>query len=741
MRRWQRIVFLSLLPASLLGAFSASCLLFPDDTEKGVRVANIRPQVRITGGAATSDSAGVDYKVLFQWHGTDDDGVVSLFQYAVDDTVSEGAWRDTTGFSGLFRLRAATQHPDTSFGDWHTFHIRAIDNEFSVSRPDKRYFNARTIAPESEIMFPDLSHSTAPELFRSALIRWDGEDLDSSRPDGKPIAYELKLVRIEGSIQPEAQIIDSLRVGDNFLLDTLTVGSKKDWLRVPSTTQQLQLRDLPVGQSLAFGIRAVDEAGAIEPAFEKNRNYIAFAVRATIPKPFVTVSEATLGLHRFPLDGEIWEVSVPSDREIRFKWEGDAASYGSLPGNSNYALDIPDVEDETLRDPRGIGGWIGWGNWEGNLYPYTFPRADGEADHTFFLKMRDISDARETEQLCQVRIHVVVFTQQKFALVVDDSRLSGRGAPDDASHDLFIRNELVRRLYQLGRVDEVSVFGAQETRNQRAIEIRLETFAQYQNIIWHSDLLGTTTLTGLNLHERRKKRLSAFLGAGGNLWILGGRICGMQLGAAGDGGGAGPGNYVYPVAPPNRDPNATPTAGFEFDSFLWKFMHYRTWIWSTPFDATPEQQQATGLVAARSLHPAYPDLRIDPARWDPFALINCSEDDSSHCRYRGGLVQWEGLRRTAPAPVPSDAGCDSVYAAKTFNYLYDWRARQPFAISSNADNAIIGQRYESTSIDTLEGRQQGRTLVWDFQPYYFDHTAVKDAGTAAVNWLITGRDY
>ena len=52
------------------------------------------------------------------------------------------------------------------------------------------------------------------------------------------------------------------------------------------------------------------------------------------------------------------ELTLGSLNPIRFKWVGDASHYGSEPGNVNYAIDIPDVEDATLTDPNGIGGWI-----------------------------------------------------------------------------------------------------------------------------------------------------------------------------------------------------------------------------------------------------------------------------------------------------------------------------------------------------------------------------------------------
>ena len=135
---------------ALVLLFVTGCLLIPDDQEKGTRIANRRPSVQITAGAATSDSAGIDYKVLFQWLGSDDDGVVLRFEYAIDDTTTEEAWQDTTGFSAKLGFQATHQRDTLQTGpfmDWHTFYVRAVDNEYATSRLDHRYFNARTIAP------------------------------------------------------------------------------------------------------------------------------------------------------------------------------------------------------------------------------------------------------------------------------------------------------------------------------------------------------------------------------------------------------------------------------------------------------------------------------------------------------------------------------------------------------------------------------------------------------------------
>ena len=588
---------------ALLALTQVQCLLIPDDTIEGERVANKRPSVRITAGAATADTTGTNYKVDFKWNGIDDDGVVALFQFAVDDTVTEDAWTDTTGFGARINFRASTQSEeasaDTSYTDWHTFYIRAIDNEFSVSRPDKRFFNAVTIAPTSRIDFPDLSGSLVPQLQRTVVMRWSGEDLDSSQPDQRPVAYELKLVRVRNSFDPDTQIADSLRRANNLLLDTLQVGSKVRWVRVPETTRSLVLRDLPAQETLAFGVRAVDEAGAVEPRYERNRNFIAFDVTGTPGVPTITIDEPTLEAHTFPQDGSIWDISVPTNRPLRFEWTGDASAYGSEAGNSNYALDIPDVEDDDIRDPNGIGGWIGWGDWEGVQTPIIFGDEEGGTTHNFWLKMRDISDSEASERIGRVRIYVVPFTFEKFGLIMDESKFPVR-PPVDAEHDAFIDSYVGRRMFDLGDVDHLPMYPPQGNLDERRnpAEYSLETFAQYQHILWHLNL-ASSGLQGLYLHEVRLGRVSTYSAAGGRIFLIGGRISGYMLGLS-----SGGGNFGYP----KRHPDDPDQPGYEKDSFIWNFMRYRNEIVSQRAE-TAQLAEASGIVGARSLHSAPGPIR------------------------------------------------------------------------------------------------------------------------------------
>jgi hypothetical protein len=700
-------------------AAQAGCLLVPDERDRGPRAPNVRPQVRITEGAATSDSAGVDYRVLFRWAGSDVDGVVARYQWAVDDTVA-GAWHDTTVTSTRVNFSATREGPprqtgDTYFTDWHTFYVRAIDSEFAFSRPDRRLFNARTIAPTSRITFPVTSEweHLPLRLSGTALVRWEGEDIDSSRPDGKPVAYEVKLARVAALSAPEQRFLDSLSTGRN-LLESPGAGSPSRWVRVDGGTTEVTLPNLPDSWCFVFGVRAVDEAGAIEPAINLrlNRNFIVFEVSSAVSQPDVFMSEARFGTHQFPGEGATWNLSVPPGVPLRFAWIGVASSYGSLPGKVNYALDIPDPECEMPRDPRGIGGWVGWGTWESNATPFRFSPDEAGTTHYLYVLMRDVSDNPRSTRRCVVKLNVVAFTFRKDALVVDDARFPG--LPSDAVHDAFLSATILRRLRMLPQVADVGIWYGIEGEGPRIL--RMEDVADYRTIVWHVNL-GSSVYSGIGDRlGRNVGLLSSFLEEGGQLFMFGGRIAGTELS-----------DLHYPKDPPWQEADR--------NRLYYRFLYMRSEIVGSSDPAgDPCYAAKSGLVLARSNNPAFPDIPIDPAKWDPSAVVNRGKPNAE---YRGGVPFWEGCMGGPDQPLVQLEGLDTLYTAGTWNRSHRSSCGP---LPSTSDGAVLGARYQPTRGDTLLGRQHGRVLYMDFQPWYFQGDRLIDAGTAAVNWLLTGRD-
>jgi hypothetical protein len=497
---------------------------------------------------------------------------------------------------------------------------------------------------------------------------------------------------------------------------------------------------------LIFGLRGVDEAGAVEPVLDRGDNWIMFHVQDRKSQPNVTIYERSLGNHEFPTDGPVWEVQVPTNTPIRFRWFGDASFYGSKPGNVNYGLDVPDPQDDTYRDPRGIGGWIGWGKWEEVVIPLQFPDSENGQTHVFYVRMRDVSDARSSERLCTILMTVVAFTFEKPALLVDDAKVSYGLLPGEADliHDEFIdkfvgrMNDFApqgidrRTMYRPGGND---LEGRNPNENDR---IPLADLARYGSLLWSFNFAGGRS-TGIWFHERptrlaggaqSRRMLSSYLSAGGKLFLFGGRFLNAVMTDR-----AGLAMVIdYPKLPPQAGQS---DQDFYEDDFVWRFLHVRNQIvgidkyncYSRPPD--DHQQWRDGLVRCISVNPAYPDLAIDPAKFDTEAMADCGGQIEPPI---GGIKDSEGvLFERQYSPFFPEAGLDTLYVSEH----YDWEGSPP----TYWNGSVIAQRYEATRADTLRGLEQGRVILFMFQPYPFDEGPAVDAGTAAINWLMTGQDY
>jgi hypothetical protein len=494
-----------------------------------------------------------------------------------------------------------------------------------------------------------------------------------------------------------------------------------------------------------FAVRAVDEAGAIEPVLERGRNWIMFHVQDRASQPNVVITERSIGVHEYPNDGAVWSIEVPTNTPIRFRWTGDASFYGSKPGNVNYGLDVPDPADERYRDPRGIGGWIGWGKYTQVVSPIIFPDSEDGQTHVFYLRMRDVSDSRTSERLCTVEMKVVAFTLERTALLVDDARIvyGLNGRDQDRVHDEFI-HKFIGRINDFAPqgIDEVALYRPSNTNNEgrnptQNDVIPLDRLARYGAILWNFNFTTGNT-TGIWQHEHEdnfptfgaKRLLSSYIGAGGKFFLFGGRALSSTIGVL----SGGPSGGDYPKLPPQA---GVSDLDFEEDSFLWKFLHVRSQVTGIDrpincYSDPPYEHQTwrDGLVRCVSVNPAYPDLSLDASKHNTEVGTGCGNLNPP----QGGIEDFEGIKfDRAYSPLFPEAGLDTIYTAVG----YSWIGSAP----THWDGAVVAQRYESTRADTLAGTQQGRVMMFLFQPYPFFEGPAVDAGTAAINWLMTGQDY
>ncbi len=736
-----------------------SCLFIPEDKE-GSSQANQRPEVRIVSGASTKEPVGVDYRVQFRWSATDSDGSVVRYEYATDDTSGSDAWHSTSE-SGVSIVFSATEpddnYPGTS-ADWHSFHLRAIDDNGATSRVASQRFNARTIEPTSRITFPAMVEGVR-FLPSNVVIRWDGQDLDATSDSQSPIAWEYKLA-YTGHVLFDEPAVDSLYHGRNLFVGTEGIGARilgenrygKDddraglndqaevrdrsgvriggegdptqWTRVDASVRSVTLPAVEAKEPVLFGVRAIDEAGATESSLRRNENYFWFLTHPEVDLPIVTVNEPALGSFVFDRPEEVWELKVPSGQELRFQWRVDAAHYGGEAGPADYALDHPNPDDEELSAPDGIGGWIGWDE----RFELDTPFKPGDlqvGQHEFVLKVRDATDRKDAERTCRVRVEVVPFTMERPLLIMDDSRFPTL-PPSDSQHDAFLMETLLADWLDDEDADLTDLYGAGDVAPSGADTLTLADFGRYQHIVWHFQVAPNTPWSNLFSVETRRGLLSAYLSGGGRLWMIGGRIT-SSFGSISRPGG----DFTYPKDAPNGP--GDPDADFGLDSFIYRFMKMRSEIVSVASrgpGSSVQRRQASGLIGVKSLHGAFPDLPLDLSKRDPFQVVNGGGGPS----FRGGITDWEGYRssRRDRLELP---GREPLYGPTTMDTTLQFGE-----IRAGFDDAVIAWRYASTAADTAALIPQGRTVVLDFQPYWFEPEPLREAGRSLTSWLRTGAD-
>jgi hypothetical protein len=724
------------------------CILFPDEGFQGELLENVRPSVTITGGVY-QDNEDTENRVRFFWSGSDTDGVIRYFEWAIDDTVSEQAWRQTTDNDANISFAAVSPvivYPDptdeepnpgpdpaTEYTDWHSFYVRSVDNNFVRSKPDKRFFNAHTIAPVTRLTQPQTTNTT---LATTVQMGWEGEDLDGIRADKLPAYFEVKLIH-PGSldITDQNRVLAVFADSANLLLGNLSpldypVGSdiyqqaKRAWVRLDGETNTQWLRSMDPGAGkYAFGVRAIDEAGAVEQTFVNGLNWRRFSVG---PSPVdIRMRESSFGEFNFSATawGDVWEVTAAPGQRINFTWTGDASSAGTQAGACNYGFDIPDPEDDNYRAIDGMGGWIGWAPRTRLQTPISFPAATGDDQvHFFYLKMRDLSDNPESETKCIVRIEIAEFSFANKFLIVDDLRngpypCSGSNPADELS-DTW-RLQVDDGVYH-GVLSQVGAYLSEaespgyfwtfgESREPNTVNIPddfLSFIGQYQTIIWDYGNGQDRDRVGLAFATDQERSIPQYIALGGNLLLY---------------GSFGPVSSIVEVGEGQDEPECpqagTPLYPWNDSSFLWQQLHLHGCIRKAGHQTHP----ARSLIGVEAVNPLYPDLTLDPSRWV------CGSTYKGMHRYE--VLAPEFAESEAIPWYDLEEGLEILYRSKT--------------LSSGvaADHKPIVYRTSMTAEDSLLGQERGRVVCFGFHPYWMYEEDVRDAFSLAIDWLVTGSEY
>jgi hypothetical protein len=116
-------------------------------------------------------------------------------------------------------------------------------------------------------------------LGTSVKVVWEGEDPDSRDPSLQPVGYTWRLFN--------TSLLSPFGVDNDSILFTIPCGqidATSCWSD-PTPQTQIIFSNLAAGIFWQFGVRAIDEAGAVEPGLRMNRNVIFFKTMPTFGAP------------------------------------------------------------------------------------------------------------------------------------------------------------------------------------------------------------------------------------------------------------------------------------------------------------------------------------------------------------------------------------------------------------------------------------------------------------------------
>ena len=419
--------------AATLGVLSAALVsmvlvLFAGcDEDMGLLIPNNPPDVRLTAFPPDSGTAG--YDVEFYWEGWDSDGEVDYFIYAIDppDMYSSGdsVWTRTDANWGSFVFEASDFDTLYHWRDpqiaksWHLFVIKAVDDMGAISEPDYVAFNATTIAPRTQITAPPpvggiQEYRGGPQVVGLRVtFRWDGDDIDGLFTE-VPVGYYFKAT-------------DVTKVTNWASLAAKVWDDTTEWIERGAEDRKVVL-DLDDGHAYAIAVRAIDEAGAVEPLllFNGNMLWVGAHVRDSFPE--LTVHSTALGQRTWrgwAVDTETYEVPLGSILELTIDWNADW--YGGLVTGFCHGWDMQDLESKET-DPNGKGAWTPW-----STYRTTIP-AEFTEERDYFLHVRCRDDGGGMT-LATIRFHVIPLEPTKNLCYIDDWRRYPRDTRDGEALD------------------------------------------------------------------------------------------------------------------------------------------------------------------------------------------------------------------------------------------------------------------------------------------------------------------
>lgn len=524
-----------------------------DGIAQVTRVANVPPTVRLTH-APLDDGSAYFYAYRIHWLGHDPDGRVESYVYAIDP-LTDGSpipWVSTTKHEQVLFFTA--DRPDSTDPlrralDYHTFAIRAVDDHGDSSEVVTRSFFSYTVAPTVFLLNPSPSPLVVRQFAPSLRITWSGTDPDGQF-NARPTRYKYILLGPSSKFPLEAALADPDSLRRHY------APAFADWDSVGGDTTEVRYTNLTPGSTYLFAVVAFDEAGAYSPIVSLTNNLVRFRIgfagslgpRLTLFNETFFFSYSSGGYSTDPRR-EVF-IEVPVGDRVTFNWFGTPPDGASID-NYRWALDIPDVGDNTPRADEGADTQR-WSTPSVLAQSATVGPFTSGQENRFYVEAIDSNGLRS---LGIVRFQVVEASLERSLAIVDDTRFVGDelGAggcvkppiglwPTAAELDtfLFARGGAPWRCTPAGTVSPPGLFAGYEfdtigTRTgSNDGTVRLSLLAKYAHLVWVVDAGGATNFkVGSNPFDPMTalrymsspgsfNSLGAYVRQGGKVWLAGG---------------------------------------------------------------------------------------------------------------------------------------------------------------------------------------------------------------------------
>jgi hypothetical protein len=513
------------------------------DEFTGAPASNQPPQVWLT--SAPPEGSTVHYQVHMFWGGFDGDGKISHFEFAITDngggafdpadTTGADKWQRTEVGDSVF-IVTADSLADSSHVDFedmapyefqrsHTFFIRAVDNRGSRSKAVYRSFTARTLSPTITIDIPrptGVNIAIVPPLI---TFHWTARDyIDQMENQQDPDSVRSILVNTAHFNSDDALALDYIRSNPDA-----PEWTEWEYYSAPGDSGRFWHSDIPlaIGRYI-FAVQAMDEAGAVSPVFDREKNVRHIRVDDRTTGPVMTLESVHLrdAVRSSSSKTPPTVLSIPASLPLTFEWSADASSYGGVVTGYRYGWDISELSDDD--------------QWDIDYTPFIGATAKSPSRtfyfgvHTFHVEARDNSGFISRITLT---VNVVPAPMDRSLLVIDDwqegegasfARNQGAG-PGDEEHDAFWGEVL-------SDLDDFGVERDTYPPHGRPRKLPLAILLRYKTVIWNArgDPVSTPTWTPLladiiAYNSPEPNLLKMYLLVGGKVLICGDHAMTMVL--------------------------------------------------------------------------------------------------------------------------------------------------------------------------------------------------------------------